>query len=335
MKRIYIILYAILLCNLCFAQTEFSFIASELTPHADGFYIGGQTYKWDRAPEAFLANGCPGETINGREIDPEDYERRDPQNVTYELHNEQGEQQGYTYVNGMILPDCNQKYISDEEQVDPQVATGFIQLHPSIDQNTDETKDKDSLKLSYIKSPLLSNLQSMTVETSADISIQPDRRYIPYLVEISLDSGLTWKLIPYIADEVSIRSGYRAIYDETNLDFKEMMDLSVQQNVMLRLITNFDDPDLEAYKGQYLNVHKIVILADSAKAPDPNVVLFNDDLIVNPIRVKNRRIFVDAGVLHVYSLSGQYYGGGQSVYVRPGLYVVTTEEGARKKISIQ
>ena len=337
MKKIYLTFSAVLVSALAVAQTEFTFTPSELDPHPEGFYIGGETYTWDGAPSEFFANGCPGEVINGREIDPEDYERRDPFNVTYDLHNETGEQQGFSYYNAMILPDCNQKYIGDEEQIDPQVATGFIQLHPSIDSNTDDVKDEDSLKLSYIQSPLLSNLQSMTVETSADISIQQDRRYIPYLVEVSLDSGASWELIPYIQDEVSVRSGYRAVYDESNLDFKDMMDFSTEQNVMLRLISNFDDPDLEAYKGQYVNVHKITIMADSAKAADPvdETVLSSVNLEENPIKLEQRRIFIEEGKIHVYSFSGQYFGNGKSVTVTPGLFVVTTETGIRKKVLVR
>ncbi len=336
MQNNYLPLLALLLSSFSYAQTEFTWLPNELTPHNEGFYVGGATYSWDGSPSPFFASGCPGEIVNGREIDPEDYERRDPQKVSYDLHNETGEQEGFRYVNGMILPDCHQKFIDDEEQIDPQVSSGFIQLHPCVDSNKDDEIDADSLKWSYIQSPLLRNLVSMTVETSADISIQEGRRHIPYLMEVSLDSGTSWEHLPYIADEVDVRSGNRAVYDESNPDFKEMMNLSLQQNVMLRLITNFDDPDLEEFKGQYVNVHKLSILADSAKAEEnEEVVLQSIQVKSHPILVSDGNISVDEGHVQVYTISGRRVGYGRSVQVSSGLYVARTDLGVRKKVLIR
>ncbi len=313
------------------AQTEFTLTASELEPHADGWYIGGITYDFFGNGQPVHGDGCPED-----DIDPETYERRNNPSM-YDAHNESGTQQGFTYKNAMILPDCDTKYEDDlpEEKIDPNVSHGFIQLRPQVD-----TADLD-LKESYILSPLVSNLQSVTIETSVDISIQPDRRLIAYDVEISLDSGQTWEFNTYIPDEVDVRSGYRATYDSEDVVFQDMMDFSTTQNVMLRFISYLDNPDLGAYKGQYVNVHKITVVADSAKVFDnggggggmlsvSEERFSNSSVLVNNQTISTRGV----GQLSVYSFSGKLLARGTSVTMSPGLYIVVTDQQERRKVLI-
>ena len=304
-----------------FGQTTFTLESGELTPEEEGFFLAGVTYDFNNDGLDEFVNGCPGE------FDFEDYERRDPGNVTYDLHIESGEQFGFSYHNSMILPVCDAKYPSE---LDPAISHGFIQLRPRID-----TSDVE-LRNSYILSPEMSNLQSITIETSADVSIQPDRRLIPYNIEYSLDGGETFEEDFYISDVVQLQGGYRAEYTaENNADFKQMQTDSKSKNVILRFITNYDNPELGAYKGQYVKIHKIIIEAD-APMEEPVVVL-NSELTreKNPIRVKDGAISSTGASVRVYSISGRFIGAGESVTVHKGLYVVVTSDYQKRKVFVQ
>ncbi|WP_258104701.1 hypothetical protein [Marinoscillum sp. MHG1-6] len=313
-----------------FAQTTFELIPSEMTPESNGFYTAGLTFDFDGNGIPEYENGCP--TVD---VDPEDYERRDPFNVTYDAHNENGEQFGFTYRNAMILPDCDHKYIDDLEQIDPPVSHGFVQLRPNLD-----TSDVD-VAYSYIQSPYLSNLVSVTFEISADISIQTSRQ-IPYQILYSKDSGETFVDNYYILEVITTRSGTRATFDNSDPDFAQMITDSKSSNVMLRFTTNLDDPDLKEMKGQYLNVHKISIVADSSQAFENNgggnegpLGNIDNDLPAE-LKIQNGAISVQKGDIAVYRISGQFVGRGQSVSVGKGLFIVTSETlGIRKKIFIK
>ncbi|MEQ8238983.1 MAG: hypothetical protein RIA69_07205 [Cyclobacteriaceae bacterium] len=324
-------------------DNEFVFIAADLEPQSDGFYVKGLTFKWDGSPIEFFANGCPGEEINGRVVDPEDYERRDPFNVTFELHRESGEAQGFTFNNTMILPDCNHKFYDDEEIIDPPVTNGFIQLHPSVDANKDDIADEDSIFISYVSSPLLSNLTSITVETSADVGPNGNRN-IPYYIEASLDSGKTWDETTYFIEGlVSVRSGTRSTY--VGEDLWGMDELSNEQNIKVRLRTYNTDQE-RPNSGQYVNLHKFTVVADSAKATDPiggggeeeeeeEEEVLGLKSLEKHIKIDNYNISSLNGDITVYSISGKIYGKGESVKVSSGIYIITTESGYRRKVFIK
>ena len=326
MKKILTLLLALPFFYTASGQTNFEFIGSEIEPLTGGFYKDGLTFDFDGNGSPEFEKGCPS-----ADVDPEDYERRDPFNVIYDAHNESGTQDGWSFKNVMILPDCDHKYINDAEPIDPLVSHGFVQIRPLLD-----TSDVD-LAPSYILSPLVRNVQSITIETSADISIIADTRYIPYVIEYSLDSGLTFVQQYYITDEVDVRSGNRETYDEEEPNFAQMMADSEDENIMIRVTTNLDDPNLEEFKGQYVNIHKITIVADSAAEESTETVLQASRPKPSPssIRVENGKVFVAKGTVSVFSLSGRLMGSGSNVSLRPGLYVAITDRGERQKILIR
>lgn len=305
-----------------YSQVEFTLQSSELIPHDEGFFLGGVSYDFNGDGLDEFINGCPGD------FDFEDYERRNPAEVTYDLHTESGEQFGFTYKNCMILPVCEAKYPSELE---PALSSGFIQMRPLID-----TTDTD-LMYSYILSPEISNLQSITMETSADVSIQPDRRLIPYNIEYSIDGGETFVQDYYISDVVAAQGGYRVTYDaETNEDFAQIQSDSKTKNVILRFVTNVDNSNLGAYKGQYVKVHKIVVVADSAMTTSGEIILSNaPTLLSDPILIRNGYASVESGTVTAYTISGQFIGSGDSVKLGKGLNVLTTNSGFRKKVFIK
>lgn len=308
-------------CHLSYAQTEFELIGGDLIPHEDGFFLGGVTYDFNNDGHPDYISGCPGD------FDFEDYERRDPADVTYELHNESGEQGGFTYKNCMILPVCDAKYPSE---LSPPLSHGFVQMRPGID-----TSDVD-LADSYIESPEISNLVSITMETSPDVSIQASRQ-IPYIIEYSIDGGETYDQDYFILDVVQSQEGYRVTYTpETNEVVEKMSADSKTQNIKLRFITNSDSPGLGTHKGQYVKVHKITIVADSAATDLPDLALSADQMVKeDPVKIRNSVVFVEKGSLSVYNLSGRLIGSGREVQVNRGLYVVVTDKGFRKKILMQ
>jgi len=353
MKKIYpfLIIYMIALGS-ALAQETFQFIGSEVEPLDEGFYVAGATFRWGSSPQSpteFLANGCPGETINGYVIDPEDYERRfqaafdcesnpDGICVSFDLHNETGTHNGWSYKNVMILPDCNHKFYDDEIQIDPQVSAGFVQMRPLLDTSSFD------LQQSHIMSPYLRNVQSLMIEASADVSVR-DSRQTPFFIEYSLDSGTSFVQDFFIYDYVDTQSGTRITFDDSDPDFAQMMDDSEDTNIIFRVTTNYDDNDLKQDKGQIINIHKIEIVADSAfvdseptdpKDPkDSTEVLGVKKLPRDNIKVLNGVISADGVRLTVYTISGRFVGRGEAVEVQKGLYIITTDKGIRSKILIQ
>lgn len=332
MKKIYFTLIIPFLSVWAEAQTEFSLIAGELEPHDDGLYVAGVTFDFNNDGTDEFANGC--QYIDGQEMyDFESYERRDPFEVTYDLHKETGTQFGYSYKNCLIMAACDAKY---ESTLDPVQSHGFIQIRPLID-----TTDVD-LAWSYIMSPYVRNIQSITMETSADVSIQPDTRHIPYNIEYSLDSGKTFVFDYYIPDMVQERGGYRATYDiDNSADLAQMNADSQDKNIILRFSGNFDTQD-RPNKGQYVKIHKIVIVADSARANTGGGggggtgVLALDNLRSNsPITIKNNMISTSDEWVTMYALSGQVLATGREIPVRKGFYIVTTSSGYSRKFNFR
>ncbi len=332
MNKIYN-LFSICFLSFCgfngFSQVEFTLNSGDLIPHDDGFFLGGVTYDFNNDGLDDYVAGCPAD------FDFEDYERRYQKEnrcgeisgpcVFYDLHNESGEQQGFTYKNCIILPVCDAKY---ESVLDPPVSKGFIQMRPGVD-----TADAE-MRYSYILSPSVRNIQSITMETTPDVHIQTSRE-IPYIIEYSKDGGETFVFDYFIADVVQSDGGYRAVYNaENNVDFAQIAADSKTNNIILRFMTNMDDQSLGAQKGQYVKVHKITIVADSASQ---EVVPLANRLqnMQQSIYVKNNTIMIDQGSLMVYNLSGKFIGSGNAVKVEKGLYLITSSTGIKKKLFIQ
>lgn len=301
------------------AQTTFEFIPSELTPAEDGYFLSGITYDFDDNGTDEHIQGCP--EVGG--IDWEDYERRDPANVIYELHSESDSlESGFEYYNCMVMPVCNGKYAVDSVDL----STGYVQVRPLID-----TSDV-ALELSYIQSPPMKNLVSIYVETSPDVSINT-KRQIPYFIEISLDGGETYDSIINIVDHVGYQAGYSVTYDaETSVQLRDLQDISSGKNFVLRFTSNYDNI-ASPETGQYVKFHKIIITADEADAETG--VLANDELDQSSFIIKNGFISIPEGEVSVYRISGQFVGRGNQVAVNKGLYIITTDSGLRKKIFIK
>jgi hypothetical protein len=307
--------------NIGNAQTEFVLNAGDLIPHDDGYFLAGITYDFNKDGIEDFVNGCP------TDFDFEDYERRTPTLKTiYELHRESGMQEGFTYKNCMLMPVCDQKYVAT---LDPALSFGYIQMRPLID-----TTDLE-LSFSYIESPSIRNLQSITIETSPDVHIQADKRQIPYNIEYSKDGGVSYVLDYFISDVVQADGGSRVTYTtENSADFTQIQADSKTQNIKLRFSANYDLANLGAKKGQYVKVHKISIVADEAST---EVVPLTTNLpqIQNTIVFRNGAFSVEKGSLNVFTISGQLIGSGQSVAVVKGLYLVVANDGTRKKFFIQ
>lgn len=293
------------------AQEEIIFSPADLIPHEEGYYITGV---WvdeneDGIPE--FHNQC------------DDYYELVPQDPQLN-HVETGTQQDFTYMKCMIMPDCGPK----GTPIDPPVTTGYIQIAPCYYMGT------DSASISCILTPGLRNLVSMTLETSSDVSIN-DSRYIPYFLEYSIDNGVTWEP-SFVQDQVATQGGYRITYDTDNTEhvsFRDMINASKETPIVIRLITN--DVTIERpYKGQFVKVHYIKILAEKVtESSNAGQTLHSGQRVF--FRVYDHTIVSLKDPLKVYNTLGQLAGSGMRVTLpHSGIYVVRSEQGRTQKVYI-
>jgi hypothetical protein len=286
-----------------FSQTEIIFDPSALIPHEDGYYISGVEVDENEDGIMEFHKGC--EDYYENPLSPQDN------------HHETGTQQDFSYVNCMIMPTCEPK----GTPIEPPVANGYIQMAPGLYLGT------DSASMSTITTPPLSNIISMTMETSSDVSIN-DTRKIPYNIEYSKDFGTTWEET-YIQDYVATQGGYRIIYNtEHSLEFDEMIQASNSSPILIRISTN--DKSIERpLGGQYVKVHSIKILAEKASAIKTN---FTDN---NNLYINDRTVFSNEKML-IFNTNGQLVGSGQTVNVPvQGIYMVLFDNGNTQKIIIK
>jgi hypothetical protein len=287
-----------------FSQSEIIFNPAELIPHEDGYYIAGVYLDLndDGTPEFY--NGC----FDGYEnpLSPQDN------------HHETGTQQGFSYINCMIMPTCTHK----STPIEPPVPDGYIQMAPSLYLGT------DSASISAVFTPPVMNLQSLFMETSSDVSIN-DNRKIPYNIDYSKDNGVTWE-DSYIQDYVEAQGGYRVTYNsESHLEFEEMVNVSKTNPVIIRISTN--DVSLERpYKGQYVKIHSVKLMADLAT----DIVDRFDNHRRFDIRIIDRTVF-SGDFFMLYNGLGQLVGSGKTICLpSQGLYIVKWPKGASQKIFI-
>jgi hypothetical protein len=278
---------------------------AELIPHQDGYYVAGVNLDLNEDGIMEFYNGC----FDGYEnpLSPQDN------------HHESGTQQDFTYINCMIMPTCAHK----STPIEPPVPDGYIQMAPSLYLGT------DSASISAIITPTVINLQSLSMETSADVSIN-DNRKIPYNIEYSKDNGITWEPA-FIQDYVAAQGGYRATYtSESHLEFDEMVNESKVNPVLIRISTN--DVSLERpLKGQYVKIHSIKIMAEIVSSIRES----NIDSRKFDILVKDRTVSSDNFMI-LYNCMGQFAGSGKTVCLpSPGIYIVKLPDGTSQKLFIQ
>ncbi|MBN2274216.1 MAG: hypothetical protein JXR41_01605 [Bacteroidales bacterium] len=288
-----------------FSQNEIFFNPAELIPHEDGYYIAGVNLDLDQDGNLEFYSGCFDAYENF--LSPQDN------------HHESGTQQNFTYINCMIMPTCTHK----GTPIEPPVPDGYIQMAPSLYLGT------DSASISAIISPAIMNLQSLFMETSADVSIN-DQRMIPYNIEYSKDNGLTWE-ITYIQDYVEAQGGYRVTYDsQSHLEFEEMINASKTDPVVIRISTN--DVNIERpLKGQYVKIHSMKLTADIASS----ITDVKVDDCLSDLMVKNRTLSARHPV-KVYDIMGRYVNSGQTIeFPSEGIYIVFLTNGKSKKLLVK
>lgn len=231
---------------------------------------------------------------------------------------ETGEQQEFSYFNCMIMPTCDAK----STPIEPPVATGYIQIHPCLYSYT------DSAVYSYVQTPPVSNLISIYLETSSDVSIN-EKRHIPYFIEFSKDGGDTWENT-YVGDEVQEQGGYRVSYDGTvHSEILDMIDASKASPIVIRIITG--DRGVEgAQQGQFVKLHSFKITAEKASSIQNTQV---SDLV---LRIENRTIVSENSEIEVYNVMGQFIGTGNFVQVPGnGIYMVRSGNSPVQKILVK
>jgi hypothetical protein len=292
-----------------YAQEEIILNPAELVPHQDGYYIEGVWVDEDNDGNSEFHNQC------------DDYFEDDMEDGIYDPHvnhEETGEQQGFNYVNCLIMPTCEHKGTA----IDPPVSTGYIQMSACLYSNT------DSAIYSYIQTPPVKNLVSIYLETSSDVSIN-EKRQIPYNIEYSKDNGTTWENT-FLGDKVAAQGGYRVTYDGSlNLEIKEMIDASKTTPIVLRIITN--DREVESpNKGQFVKLHSLKLTADKVSTTD---IMKNSNIV---IKTKNHSIISENHKIEVYNIMGKFIGSGKTVSVpAQGIYLVKTGEFSVQKIWVK
>lgn len=298
-------------CMSIMAQEEIVFSPADLVPHNDGYYVSGVWVDENEDGIMEFHNGC--EDYYEDEVSDDGF--YDP----HENHAETGEQQGFKYVNCMIMPTCEHK----NDPIDPPVALGYIQLHACLYSNT------DSAVISYIQTPPVTNLVSLTLETSSDVSINPNRS-IPYNIEYSKDYGTTWEYT-YLADHVLTQGGSRVTYDgSVFFAMEEMINVSKETPIVLRIITN-DRAVAGSEQGQFVKVHLLKLTADlftsvNGMKTDQPAEYQVRDLAITAVR----------STMEVYNLTGQLIGCGTMVTVpHSGIYVVRLTDMTIHKVYIR
>lgn len=300
-----------IICLLSSAQEEIIFSPADLEPHEDGYYKAGVWVDENEDGILEFHNGCE----DYYEDDVYDDGFYDP----HENHAETGEQQGFTYVNCMIMPTCEHK----STPIDPPVAVGYIQMAACLYSNT------DSAILSYVQTPAITNLVSIYLETSADVSINESRK-IPYNIEYSKDYGTTWEPTS-LSDNVLSQGGYRVTYDgSVYFEIQEMIDASKLSTIVLRIITN--DRVVEgASQGQFVKLHYLKLTADIPTS----VSSINSNQSLQ-YRIDNHTIITNEETIQVYNLTGQLIGSGIRVTVPySGIYLIKSNDSRVQKIVVR
>lgn len=289
----------IVLCLGLFGQEEIILEPKDMTPADTGYYIGGIWKDKNNDGTEEFYNGCLDEYGDAN-------------------HNEAGVQFGFTYNSCMIMPSCWPKDAADDHALAMiDHAEGYIELTKS------RYIDTDSAIMGYIITPPVKNLVSMYLETSPDVSSNP-QRHIYFKIEYSKDGGTTWENA-FIQDETISKSGDARTYDgSTYLEFEEMKTASVTSPIVIRILS---DPQPLA-QPQRVKIHYIKIVANKVSA-------VNEVKTEEPaFRVVDNIIYAEKGSIEVFSILGRLMGSGNSVAVPEGIYIIRTSAGQVSKVFV-
>lgn len=301
-----------------FAQEAetFTLVPSELDPAEDGYYEAGVDVDENNDGIMEHHEGCP---------EPGEDKWGDSD------HHESGTQQGFTYHNAMIMPDCAGKGTPPEGWTD-----GYIQL----------TKHKyfgtDSAEMGYIVTPAVTNLQSLEIKTGTDVSIN-NNRTIWMMIESSLDGGETWDEGFFIHQQLTNQGGDVHLYmaNGESVGFNQIVADSEAGPVMLR-ITTYPPPGTEAGgnapNGERLKIFGIEMVGTPAGSGGP-ITAVGDEFNVRPFfEIQNNSFVATAakGKLFVYRITGEFLGSGENIQIPGrGLYVVRSAKGKAKKVFVE
>lgn len=287
-----------------FAQaTDIILDPAQLIPADTGYYIGGvwKDKNSDGVDEFY--NQCLDEYGDAS-------------------HNEDGEQFGFTYNDCMIMPTCWPKNaVDDHSLAEIDHPEGYIELTKSRYYGT------DSARLGYIISPVIENLESLTLETSPDVSSN-DQRRIKFWLEYSKDFGETWE-VSFIEDETVSKAGESRTYDgSVYLEFGDMKTASTQGPIVLRIMSK---PEQEGYSSQRVKVHWLKIVAEYSTYAVKSTYLNNP----GNLKVYKGTISSPNEVINVFDITGKRIGFGESVHVdNSGIYIVKTHSGNVHKLYV-
>ncbi len=327
--------------SITFAQTDTTIILNpdNFVPHEDGYYVSGADVDKvgnDGIPEHY--DGC--EDAYGDAS-----------------HNETGIQNGWTYENVIIFNDCQ------DDEISVAAGSTIKGTQPVSDWPTSEsiiqiTKlkklDSADMTFGYIQSPAFSNIKSLTVKASTDVSINGGRD-IFFLIEISRD-GQVWSYLDYseipggdaladafIIQKMTNQGGDIHTYTSGNSDFDAIKAISESADSIMLRIVSFPDLDRSKIDGERLKIWEMTIEAQtvvpSSGGPgDTTALATSVDLTQAPYRIVNGEFeSLCNEKLYVYRLSGALVGTGNNVKIpsSKGLFIIKTESGFAEKVFIK
>ncbi|MEQ8241098.1 MAG: thrombospondin type 3 repeat-containing protein [Cyclobacteriaceae bacterium] len=214
-------------------------------------------------------------------------------------HDEYGTQNGWTYGKAIIFHDCSGPGVNQVNACGGKIGSAD-KYHDSHPDGWDTTEDflrlakhtyfdTDSASFGYIISPAFTNLKSLKIASTSDISRQEGNREIVIMVEASFDGGQSWHYVDIVGDAwvehiVQNQAGDIASFTDGggSAGFQEIVDGSKEaDSTLIRIlpIPYIDNIDRHS-DGQRLNIWEVVIEAQTVPEPpvDTDMDGITDDL---------------------------------------------------------
>lgn len=170
-------------------------------------------------------------------------------------HDEYGTQQGWQYGKAIIFHDCAGPGENQTNSCNGKVGTAD-KYHINHPDGWDTTEDfiqiekhtgyaTENADYGYIISPAFTNLKSLEIKTTTDISRQEGTREIIMMIEASFDGGDTWQFLDtstgdaWLTHTIINQAGDIASYTDGGGDdgFQAIVDASkTEDSTMLRII---------------------------------------------------------------------------------------------------
>lgn len=303
-------------------DTTWTFNPDQLTPSPTGYYISGREKDLNEDGEPELHKGCVDAYGNYSHEENLD-------------HNEFGTQQGWTYGNAMIMPTCEGKGTPPSSDFDN---VGYIELGQS------RNLGSDSAQLTYIISPAIRNLKSLKLRVGTDLSL--NGRDIYFGVAVMTDTadqlGQNATLLTQtfrFAQQFSNQGGETFTYmaDGNTQAFNEMVNLSQNQNIYLRIIS---EPVGGTPHGYRVKIFGIELTASRAVDDNtPNKITGAKDVKTSSkplFTIQNQTFHATGNTIYVYDYMGRNIGSGKSVTIPGnGIYIIKGQNGQSEKALIQ